>query len=205
MIVDQSLIVKFLSDQVNYPSLTESVRKIQTHGAIVFLAGDDVYKIKRDVRYPYLDFSTLPKRERACRRELEINQPIAPQIYLGVVPIVAGADGSLAIDGEGTPVEWAVHMRRFDEELLLQNLARTGRLTTGIADAAAREIAIFHQHAPRITEPGAARRLENLVNELIAHFSSSDDYPATDRSLFCDQLGNEAAKNSQLTEQRGLN
>ena len=84
------------------------MHRIDTHAASVFLAGDRALKIKRAVRFPYLDYSTLAKRKTACEDELTISRPFAPQIYRRVVPITESADGLLAINGDGTPVEYAV-------------------------------------------------------------------------------------------------
>src|SRR5262245_56331971 len=99
------------------------VKRIDTHAASVFLAADRALKVKRAVRFPFLDYSTLAKRQDACAAELEVNRPFAPEIYRRVVPITRTADGRLAIDGDGTPVEWAVEMRRFAEDATLDRLA----------------------------------------------------------------------------------
>jgi hypothetical protein len=80
-----------------------------------FPAGGEAWKIKRAVRFPYMDFSTLEKRRVATTREVEINQRLAPEIYLGVVPITRGNDGQLEVGGSGEIVEWAVHMQRFEQ------------------------------------------------------------------------------------------
>src|SRR5215510_7210360 len=74
-----------------------AVRRIDTHVSAVFLAGERALKIKRAVRFPFLDYSTLDKRKAACAAELEVNRPLAPQIYLGVVPVTRAADGRLAL------------------------------------------------------------------------------------------------------------
>src|SRR6202043_4246082 len=81
------------------------VRRIDTHAASVFLAGDRALKVKRAVRFPFLDYSTPAKRKAACAAEIEVNRPFAPQLYRGVVAIARAADGRLALGGEGTPVE----------------------------------------------------------------------------------------------------
>ena len=110
---DQSDVFAFLADPATH-ELREPIIRIDTHGAAVFLADENVYKVKRAVRFPFMDFSTLDKRRRACERELAVNKADAPGLYLGVVPI--SKDGfHLNFGGEGTIVEWAVHLRRFDE------------------------------------------------------------------------------------------
>src|SRR3954468_2670943 len=86
------------------------VKRVDTHAAVLFLTPERVLKIKRAVRFPFLDFSTLAKRKDACEREIEVNQPYAPEIYRGVIAITRERDGRLALSGAGTPVEWAVEM-----------------------------------------------------------------------------------------------
>lgn len=89
----QQKVIEFLQATQAYPFDVDHVERIDTHGAIVFLAGTHVYKIKRAVQYEYMDFSTLALREAVCRHELLINKKAAPQIYKDVVPIVVREDG----------------------------------------------------------------------------------------------------------------
>src|ERR1700722_11309065 len=93
------------------------VHRIDTHAGIVFLAGERALKVKRAVRFPFLDFSTLERRKAACLAEIEANRPFAPELYRGVIAVTRGRNGALSLggDGDGEPVEWAVGMRRFDE------------------------------------------------------------------------------------------
>lgn len=124
------------------------VRRIDTHAASVFLAGDRAFKVKRAVRFPFLDYSTLDLRRRACESELEVNKPFAPEIYLRVVPITREADGRLTLDGDGAAVDWAVEMRRFDENATLDHLADAGEIDAALADALGRAVAAAHASAP---------------------------------------------------------
>src|SRR3954471_23311134 len=110
------------------------VRRIDTHAASVFLAGERALKVKRAVRFAFLDYSTLEKRKAACEAEIRINRPFAPQIYRGVVPITREADGSLRIAGPGTRVEYAVDMARFDESQTIDHLAEAGPLEADLVD-----------------------------------------------------------------------
>jgi aminoglycoside phosphotransferase family enzyme len=125
-----------------------SVRRFDTHAAAVFLAGERAYKIKRAVKFPFLDYSDVEKRKAACEAELEVNRPFAAAIYRRAVPITREGDGRLALDGSGTPVEWAVEMRRFDEDATLDRLAEQGKIGTALADALARVVATAHAGAP---------------------------------------------------------
>ena len=95
-------------------------KRIDTHGAVVFLSGDRAYKLKRAVKFPYMDFSTAERRRAMCEAEVDINRRLAPEIYLGVEP--AGSD-------------WVVVMRRFDEDGLLDRMAERGTLTPEIMAA----------------------------------------------------------------------
>ncbi len=117
----QEEVFDFLADPAAHGGA--KVRRIDTHAASVFLAGDTAFKVKRAVRFPFLDYSSLEKRKRACQAELDVNRPYAPEIYRRVVPITRETGGRLAIGGEGEPLEWAVEMRRFDENATLDRVA----------------------------------------------------------------------------------
>jgi hypothetical protein len=83
---DQAEVVAFLSNPASYPTKPDRIERFETHGALVFLAGSEAWKIKRAVRFPYMDFSTLKKRKAVCLREVTINRRFAPEIYLGMHP-----------------------------------------------------------------------------------------------------------------------
>src|SRR3569833_2189658 len=127
----QQAVIGFLAAPATHGGA--QVARIDTHAAAVFLAGDRVLKIKRAVRFPFLDFSTLAKRKAACESELAVNRPYAPAIYNGVVAITREANGALALGGKGTPVEWAVEMARFDENATLDRLAARGVIDGALA------------------------------------------------------------------------
>jgi uncharacterized protein len=138
-----------------------AVERIDTHAACVFLAGKLALKVKRAVRFPFLDYSTLDKRKAACEAELAVNRPFAPEIYKRVLPITREAGGRLAIDGQGEPVEWAVEMGRFDETQTLDRLAEAGRIDAPLSDALGRAVAQAHAacRSPRSsTSPPNFRR-----------------------------------------------
>jgi uncharacterized protein len=124
------------------------VKRIDTHAAAVFLTETRAYKVKRAVRFPFLDYSTSEKRRAACEAELAVNQAFAPQLYRRVVPINRAPDGRLALDGAGLPIEWALEMQRFDETATLDRLAERRELDIAIADELARVVAALHAKAP---------------------------------------------------------
>ena len=139
------------------------VTRIDTHAASVFLAGTRALKVKRAVRFPFLDYSTLEKRKAACEAEIAVNRPYAPAIYRGVVAITREADGNLAVGGTGEPVEWAVDMRRFDETQTLDHLAVAGRIDAALADALGRAVANAHGAAPVAKDAGFADELGEII------------------------------------------
>jgi len=153
----QDEVVAFLANAASWQPPPPDVAHIETHGAHVFLAGDRVLKIKRAANFGYMDFSTLEQRRAVVEREVEINRRFAPGIYLGMVAITREPDGGLAIGGAGPPVEWAVAMRRFNEDDVLASVARRGALAPGLVKALAETVLAAHRAAPvRLRNDGAA-------------------------------------------------
>jgi len=141
--------VAFLSRPDSYPSGVGAVSVRETHMSWVFMAGDRVYKLKKPVRFSYLDFSTLDRRGAACRAELLLNSRLAPGVYLGVTPLTMSPRG-LAIHGDGPIVEWLVVMRRLEENGALDAALLGGRLEPRQADRIASTLAAFYRHARRV-------------------------------------------------------
>ncbi|WP_281683721.1 AAA family ATPase [Thalassobaculum salexigens] len=161
VVEDQSAVFDFLADPVTHAG-ADDVHRIDTHGAAVFLAGDDAYKVKRAVKFPFMDFSTLDKRKTTCEAEIAVNRPNAPDIYLGAVPITRDGNG-LAIDGDGEPVEWCVHMRRFDVDMTLDRIAERDDLSDDLLRRTAAAIAASHQRAALREGTGFAKALAEIV------------------------------------------
>ena len=160
---DQAAVFGFLADPASH-GLAQPVDRIDTHGAVLFLAGDTVYKVKRAVRYAYMDFSTLAKRRQACEAEIALNQPLAPAIYRDVVAITREADG-LAFNGQGPVLDYAVRMRRFDARATLDHVAAHGQLDDALLRALAAAVARLHDQAPRRRDFDFAARLEAIIAE----------------------------------------
>ncbi|MCC7348543.1 MAG: AAA family ATPase [Variibacter sp.] len=183
---DQAAVLEFLSRPESY-GLAEPVGRIDTHGAIVFLAGSDVYKIKRAVRFSFMDFSTLEKRRAACEAELAINQPNAPTLYLGVVPITSH-QGALALGGHGEAVEWAVHMRRFDESQRLDHVAAAGGLAPPLLAKLTRAVLASHARAPIGDSAAATEALGRYIADNREAFRRfSDLFERVRAERLCDQ------------------
>ena len=133
-----------------------TVETISTHISMVFLAKDRVFKLKRAVRFPYLDFSTAERRLVSCQAELELNRRTAHTLYLGVHRVTRETDGHLALDGSGPLVDAVVEMRRFGQENLFDNMTQRGALTPPLMTELARGIAAFHKDAAVSHEHGGA-------------------------------------------------
>jgi aminoglycoside phosphotransferase family enzyme/predicted kinase len=142
VVEDQSEVIAFLEAHLS------PVKRIDTHGAVVFLAGARAYKLKRAVKFPYMDFSTVERRAAMCAAEIEINRRLAPEIYLGTAAVWRGRDGKPALGEVGeaaeAAIDWLVVMHRFDEEGLLDRMAERGALTSELMAALGARVARFH-------------------------------------------------------------
>jgi aminoglycoside phosphotransferase family enzyme/predicted kinase len=141
-------LVAFQQDAVlAFVGLSEAgMKRVDTHASIIFLGKERVLKIKRAIRLPFLDYSTLAKRRIACQAELEVNMPFAPDLYRRVIPITHHSEG-FSIDGEGSPVEWAVEMKRFDETAGLDRIAAKADITPELAEQISDAILNAHNRA----------------------------------------------------------
>jgi aminoglycoside phosphotransferase family enzyme/predicted kinase len=142
-----------------------TVEAIETHISRVFLVGNRVYKLKRAVAYPYLDFSTVTKRREACETEVALNRRTAPNLYLGVRAVVRRADGRLSWAGDGEIVDWVVEMRRFPQASRLDAVAQRDGLTPALLYAIAAQIADFHAKAESQSAFGGANAMADIVRE----------------------------------------
>lgn len=165
---DQKAVLDFL-DGSSFGA-SNGGKRIDTHASLVFLGGDTALKIKRAVRLPFLDYSTLEKRKRACEEELSVNAGNAPELYRRVVAITRNSEGILEIDGSGTPVEWAVEMTRFDDEKSLDRLAASGTVDAPLAIAIADAILRSHDNAPRSDGASWLASIPTLIGRNTAKF-----------------------------------
>jgi len=147
-------LVEALARGKGFPHPVDRVELLQTHISHVLLAGDYAYKIKKPVNLGFLDFSTLEARRACCEEELRLNRRTAPGLYLATVPITGSASAPV-LDGEGPPIEYAVKMRRFAQDALLDRVADRGGLSPARVDAIARMLAGFHASVT-VASPGSA-------------------------------------------------
>ena len=175
LVESNSLVVQLQRPPASQPSLGDKIAFLQrgdsycphvsevtireTHMSLVFLAGDRAYKLKRPVRFPYLDFSTLARREIACRAELSLNRRLASDIYREVVPLTYSQQ-RLAIGGRGTVVDWLVVMKRLDESQMLDRVIADRQLHRRQLDRVAITLTRFYRHAGAVLISPAAYAAE---------------------------------------------
>ncbi|NQU56141.1 MAG: AAA family ATPase [Rhodospirillales bacterium] len=168
---DQSRVIEFLGRADSYGDGGEPVKKIETHISVVFLVGPRAFKLKRTVKYPYLDFSTLELRRQTCVAEVSVNRRTAPDLYKGVVAVTRSDDDVFSIAGDGEVVEWLVEMERFDEDTLFDQLSLNGKLTPHLMGDLAEAIAEFHMAAEPRPQDDSVQGLEETISGNAASFS----------------------------------
>lgn len=127
--MEQSKLFEQLKNPSVYDEKITSVEIIETHISFVVLTGRFVYKIKKEVDFGFLDFSTLEKRKHFCEEEVRLNKRLCPELYLDVVRITEEPDGSIAINGNGPVIEYAVKMVQFPQENIMTNLLHKRKIT----------------------------------------------------------------------------
>ncbi|MEM9443255.1 MAG: AAA family ATPase, partial [Pseudomonadota bacterium] len=166
------------------------VEQIDTHAAIIFLIDDRAYKLKRAIRYSFLDFSTIEKRRRVLNAEYRLNVKTAPGLYRGLVPVAIDDNGQFALGGDGRIIDWLLEMKRFDQTALLDHVAEQGKLDTPLIKALAKEIAEQHQNAP-VQQGGGYAAMASII-----------DGNAADLRGLIDQIEDDATTNSLIKATR---
>ncbi|MGH7202356.1 MAG: AAA family ATPase [Planctomycetaceae bacterium] len=167
----------------------DAMELLETHISWVLLTGTAAYKVKKPVRLPFVDFSSLERREFFCREELRLNRRLAPELYLEVVPITGTPDAP-RLEGAGTPIEFAVKMRRFPQESLLSRVLHDGRLHAEHVDDLAAQVAEFHQHIDRAAADVSFGSLKCIREQMQENFE------------FLDRAVSDAERSSQLDRLR---
>ncbi len=161
----QAALAAFMERPSFWPGDVKRVECVETHISRIFLAGSRAWKMKKAVRLPYLDFSTLEKRRLMCARELEINRAFSPRLYLGLDRVARAGDG-FALNGPGETVEWLVRMRRFDRDDIFSAIAARGPLGRPILRALAQTVARSHVRAAAHRRRGGAEIIRRVAEEL---------------------------------------
>jgi aminoglycoside phosphotransferase family enzyme/predicted kinase len=171
--LSQQDVIACLAAPAAYGRQCRRVDRVDTHISVVFLAGDRAFKLKRAVHFPYVDYSTLERRKECCEKEVRLNRRTAPDLYLGVAPVVRSGAGELRVGGTGVAVEWLVEMRRFEQDWLLDAVARRGELDVDLAAAIGTAAARLHAEAAPRRDCGGASAMQWVVDENDAELSAA--------------------------------
>lgn len=194
--LDQQQVLDFLSSPAAFRHERGEVKRIDTHISCVFLIGDSVYKLKKQLHYDFLDYSTLDKRRWACEQEVTLNHRLAPDVYRGVVAVTRENNGEFTIDGAGEAVEWLVHMRRLPDDATLLHHIEAGSASSQQISTLSAKLAVFYRQqvatAREVANPQSAQayvsHLESHVRgnwEELAHESHGIDQQLVDHVHRC--------------------
>jgi uncharacterized protein len=202
MIVDEQIAVTdFLANAAAFET-HGAVEVIETHISRIFLAGDRVFKLKRGVKLPYVDFSTPRLRLEACEKEVAFNTPSAPGLYLGARKIIRAADGSLAFEGEGELVDSVVEMVRFDQCALLDKVASSGALTRNLMRQTVVRISDFHARALVIGGEGGASNISRVLDINEGGFAASRVFSPSELKPFHEAFRRQLKRHGPLLDRR---
>jgi aminoglycoside phosphotransferase family enzyme/predicted kinase len=172
-------LIEALSAPSAYSHDAETVEVHQTHISVIFLAGSFAYKIKKPVQLGFVDYSTLDRRRHFCEEEVRLNRRLAPEVYLGVVPVTREGD-TVRMEGSGEPVEWAVKMARLPEDATLRSHLDRGQVTLPQLEELASRLSAFYATAEagaRIAEgasfPAIARNARENFEQAVPHVGTT--------------------------------
>ncbi len=168
-------VVQALLDPKTYPESPQRVEMVQTQMSFVFLTGDYVYKVKKPVNLGYLDYTTLEKRRFYCQREVELNQRLCPDVYLGVVPIT-GYRGDILLEGRGKVIEYAVKMRYLPQPAMMNVLLVKNQVSSDMVARVAEKLAAFHRQAETDATISAFGNVETIRVNTEENFSQTIKY-----------------------------
>jgi len=171
-----STLIRALRAPAAYPHAVTTVELLETHISWVLLTGPVAYKIKKPVNLGFVDFTTLERRQFCCREELRLNRRLAPELYLDVVPIT-GIAAAPHVGGTGTPIEWAVKMRQFEQGQLLSRVVAANKLRPAHVNSLARHVAAFHASIPiagAATRFGTPAAVADPIRANFAHLTGQE-------------------------------
>lgn len=169
-------LLRSLSDPKFYPHpCQDPIEVIQTHISAVFLTGDFAYKLKKSVNFGFLDFSTLEKRHHFLDRELTLNRPVAPELYLEVLPITS-AQSQLSLNGTGAVVDYVLKMRQFPQDSLLSNRLAAGQITESDMVQLGKVVADFHRQTQTNSAIQPFGSLEQIGKAIADNYRQTEPY-----------------------------
>jgi aminoglycoside phosphotransferase family enzyme len=184
--IDQERKIALLKEPQTYPENPLRIEVVETHMSWVFLTRRHAYKLKKPVRYDFLDFSTLAAREKNCAEEVRLNRRLARDLYLGVIPLIADPLGKVRLGGEGEILDWLVKMRRLPRRLFLDHMIKQHTIRETDIRRVAFKLAQFYKQCPPLTISGSEYRTQ-LRSDIYANFrelgQALDGLPSDDIAL----------------------
>jgi aminoglycoside phosphotransferase family enzyme len=175
MTLDIPALQKALLNPAVYPDKPKEVKLIETHISLLFLTGNDVYKVKKPVDFGFLDFTSLEKRRHFCEREVTLNRRLSAGIYLGVVKITRDQD-QISIDGKGEIVEYAVRMKQIPDELLMDKLLEKGQVSLKMIEAISEKLVKFYFNAETNDLIRSFAKPERFKQDTDENFEQTEKY-----------------------------
>lgn len=172
---EQALTSQLIQGLLHSKQLPEPVTVIETHISWVLLAGEFAYKIKKPVNFQFADLRTLESRRQACMVEFRLNSRLAPDLYLDVVEIT-GTEEQPEFAGQGPVIDYAVRMRRIEQQALLTKVLERGELTHEHIDDLAEQVARFHLEARVVSERDAGGSPELVEHDVLSNFDELVPY-----------------------------
>lgn len=204
---DQSETIAFLSTPEAFADGTETVARTTTHISEIFIGKTRVFKLKRAVKYPYVDFSTKSERLKYCEAEVRLNRRTAPDLYRDVKPITRDGAGAYHIGHAGRVVDWVVEMARFEQDQLFDHLGEAGQLDRHLMEHLADNIASFHAHAEARNDGGGRAGVAMTIEGNAKAFAEngSDIVDRAKVAALTETQHAELAEISVLLENRRMN
>ncbi|MGB5345960.1 MAG: AAA family ATPase [Woeseia sp.] len=172
-------LVERLMEPAAFDHPVTSIERIETHISWVILTDSYAYKIKKPLVLDFLDFGTLERRRHFCEEELRLNRPWASDIYLDVIPVTESG-GQLRFGGAGTPLEYALRMKRFDSDQRLDRQLSLGKLNVDDMHALGAAIASRHGDAPVVDGEFRERALQMTIRLMHENFAALEDHVNTE-------------------------
>jgi aminoglycoside phosphotransferase family enzyme/predicted kinase len=171
--MELSSLIAGLSEPSAYPFAAPAVEVLQTHISVVFLTGEYAYKVKKPVKLSFLDFSKVDQRRHFCDEEVQLNRRLAPDVYLGVVPVTL-AGSRVAFEGPGETIDWAVKMRRLPESATLEQRVLRNEIDAADLGRLAVRLARFHEQAARSEHIASFGRFDVVARNIRENFAVSE-------------------------------
>lgn len=171
----QERLIEYMKDPGSYPERPGNITLVQTHISWVFIGDEYVYKIKKPVDFGFLDFTSLEKRHFYVDEELRLNKRFSPDIYLNALPISEGG-GSFVIGDSSNIVEYALKMKRINEDRMLYRLLEAGKITPDLMKQLGRHMADVYERIPSDEKAKPYGSLDTISKNVIENFEQTFKY-----------------------------